>query len=246
MDIIVGDGAGAYLREQAFSEIESTDDVGKALLRIRDLYELKHVAYHAARMGARPDSDPFVRTSYPAEWIKRYLQQGYIQVDPVVREGFKRTLPFDWSEFVAEDLTEMSFFRDAAAHGIGMNGMSIPLVNKRNLRGLLSVSSDCSEEDWKAYTAKFTEDLMEIGHVLHRRVTSEHFSSEEDKPALSAREAECLHWVSNGKDSGDIAVILALSEHTVRHYLKSVRHKLGCATLAQCVHRAMQLGILRD
>lgn len=244
MDMIVGDGAGAYLREQAFAEIESADDVGKALLRIRDLYELKHIAYLAVRPGEQPNADPFLRTSYPAEWLKRYLQQNYITIDPVIREAIKRTLPFEWSELAPETIEEMAFFRDAASHDLGLSGLSIPLVNKRSQRGLLSITSDLTGSDWKGYLSRVSEDLIEIGHVLHRRVTNELFATDPEKPTLSAREAECLHWVANGKDSGDIAVILALSEHTVRHYLKSVRHKLGCATLAQCVHRAMQLGIL--
>ena len=49
------------------------------------------------KLGASPSADPYIRLTYPASWIKRYLQMGYVDIDPVVREGFLRTLPFDWA-----------------------------------------------------------------------------------------------------------------------------------------------------
>lgn len=48
---------------------------------------------------------------------------------------------------------------------------------------------------------------------------------------LSPRELECLHWAALGKDYKDIAMILEISEHTTRSYLKSARVKLGCAMI---------------
>lgn len=44
---------------------------------------------------------------------------------------------------------------------------------------------------------------------------------------LSNRETEVLSWVSKGKSNGDIAVILGISAHTVKHHMEKIFTKLG-------------------
>jgi DNA-binding CsgD family transcriptional regulator len=51
-------------------------------------------------------------------------------------------------------------------------------------------------------------------------------------------------WTAKGKAHTDIAVILGLSEHTIRGYLKDARMKLDCVTLAQAVSKASALGLI--
>ena len=66
----------------------------------------------------------------------------------------------------------------------------------------------------------------------------------ENRPHLTERELECLRWISAGKDASEIAVILNISPHTTRDYLKSARYKLDCVTSAQAVSKAVALGLL--
>ena len=61
---------------------------------------------------------------------------------------------------------------------------------------------------------------------------------------LTTRELECLRWIARGKDAKEIAIILNISPHTVRDYLKSVHYKLDCVTSAQAVSKAVRLGLL--
>jgi DNA-binding CsgD family transcriptional regulator len=66
----------------------------------------------------------------------------------------------------------------------------------------------------------------------------------EDRPHLTNRELECLRWVARGKDTSEIAIILNISPHTARFYLKSARYKLDCVSSAQTVSKAVKLGLL--
>jgi len=52
---------------------------------------------------------------------------------------------------------------------------------------------------------------------------------------LTARENEIMHWVREGKRNGEIAIILALSPHTVRKHLEHVFDKLGVETRTAAV-----------
>ena len=55
--------------------------------------------------------------------------------------------------------------------------------------------------------------------------------------ALSAREKEIAKWVTLGKTNGEIALLLRLSENTIKHHMSSIFAKLAIETRAQLVHR---------
>lgn len=58
-----------------------------------------------------------------------------------------------------------------------------------------------------------------------------------DDVHLTAREREALTWVSEGKSDWEIAVILGLSDTTVRFHVDNARKKLGAVNRAQAVAR---------
>ncbi len=227
----------------AFAIVDDADDIDVVVARLRDFLGVDHVVYHSSKLGASPSVDPYIRLTYPASWIKQYLQNNYVDVDPVLREGFQRTLPFQWSELTVSTPEEMSFLQDALAHGVGPFGLSIPVVGKHGHRAVFSISFSRTEQEWEAFVTAGMPLLVEIANRLHQRVIRDVFG--EDRPHLSARELEVLRWTALGKDAGEIAAILDISFHTTRGYLKSVRHKLDCVTSAQAVSRAIKLGLLK-
>jgi len=227
---------------EAFSIIESTSEMEVVVGKLRDLLNTDHVVYHSSKFGASPSADPYIRLTYPASWIKRYLQMGYIDVDPVLREGFQRNLPFDWRELTIQTAAEASFLADALSHGVGPHGFSIPVQSKHGHRGLFSISFSGSKQEWMDFLVATRSTLIQIANRLHRRVITEVFG--ENRPHLTTRELECLRWVARGKDASEIATILNISPHTVRGYLKSIHYKLDCVTSAQAVSKAVKLGLL--
>jgi DNA-binding CsgD family transcriptional regulator len=227
---------------EAFSMIDDTPEMDETIQKLRDLLNVDHLVYYSSKMGTSPSADPYVRATYPAAWIKRYLQMGYVDIDPVMREGFLRTLPFDWNDLKIESAAEVAFLADALSHGVGPHGMCIPVQSKHGHRGLLSLSFSRSENQWIEFVKTNRVALIQIANRIHRRVISEVFG--EDRPHLTTRELECLRWISVGKDASEIAIILDISPHTARDYLKSARYKLDCVTSAQAVSKAVKLGLL--
>jgi LuxR family quorum sensing-dependent transcriptional regulator len=61
-----------------------------------------------------------------------------------------------------------------------------------------------------------------------------------DEKTLTARETECLSWISQGKTSLDVAAILGISPHTVNHYLIGAQEKLDALNRTQAVAIAMR------
>jgi len=227
---------------EAFSIIDNTPDMEATIAGLRDILNVDHLVYHSSKRGASPSADPYIRLTYPASWIKRYLQMGYIDIDPVIREGFLRTLPFDWSELKIQGAAEMSFLADALAHGVGPRGLSIPVQSKHGHRALFSISFSRSQDEWADFVKTNLPTLIQIANRVHRRVVCEAFC--EARPHLTVRELECLRWVAHGKDTSEIAIILNISAYTARDYLKSARFKLDSVTSAQAVSKAVKLGLL--
>ena len=156
------------LLKVASAIVEGVPDTEVVISKLRDLLDVDHIAYVLLKPGAAP----YVRLTYPASWILRYLQSGYTTIDPISREGSKRTLPFKWSEIPIKNAAEASFFKDALSYGIGPHGYSIPL-NKDGYKGLFSISFSRSEKEWIDFLQATENILAQIAARLHRRVVGE-------------------------------------------------------------------------
>jgi DNA-binding CsgD family transcriptional regulator len=239
--------------------VEEHLDIEAYLAKICDFSGGKYAAYHLARGNWNIADSPIVKTNYPANWVQRYLTHDYVSVDPVVARGFDyvsvdpvvargftSALPFYWDELELRTPAQQSFFNDALNHGLGHSGLSIPLTDKSKRRALFSISSDFAPEEWRVATQPKLPVLIDLAYYLHQHAHANNVAGRKTRPHLSPREMECLSWIAKGKDTCAIAVILGLSEQTVRDYLKSGRYKLGCSTLAHAVHKATIAGLLNS
>ncbi len=83
---------------------------------------------------------------------------------------------------------------------------------------------------------------MECGYALSRMPGLLLAAASEDP--LSDRERECLLWVSEGKTTEDVAMILGVASNTVNSYLTHAGQKLGAANRHMAVAHAIRSGII--
>ncbi|NTC19983.1 helix-turn-helix transcriptional regulator [Agrobacterium tumefaciens] len=226
----------------AHLEIGKAESVLEALRVFQRIYSVDFVTYHLAHTVADVVDAPFVNSTYSDTWVSRYLLSGYVKVDPVVKQGFLRQMPFDWRE-VEITSTAYEFLRDAQNHGVGRNGYSIPIVDKKR-RALLSLNSRKPIDEWSGIVDQFRGEWLELAVLIHKKAIQEIHGEHDPVPSLSKREKECLHWTALGKTSTDIAKILGLSEHTTQTYLSNVRHKFGGGPITSAVALAIQLRLI--
>lgn len=62
--------------------------------------------------------------------------------------------------------------------------------------------------------------------------------------AITRREREVLHWVSQGRTKNEIAEILELSESSVKRHCENIFRKLESKTLASAVAKAVKMGLI--
>jgi DNA-binding CsgD family transcriptional regulator len=75
------------------------------------------------------------------------------------------------------------------------------------------------------------------GLMLTERILTLTAPAPDAEVQLTARERDCLAWVSEGKSDWEISVILGLSESTVRFHVGNARAKLGAVNRAQAAAR---------
>ena len=228
--------------ERIALEVQDAKDVQESLQILQLAYGVDFATYHLALTIVDIVDTPYVRTTYGATWVSRYLLRDYVKIDSVLREGLVRQLPFDWRE-VEIPQNAHEFLVDAQDHGIGANGYSIPIIDKSR-RALLSLNSWKTGDDWSVTVAQYREEWLELAFLIHHKAIFELHGEHDRIPQLTPREIECLHWTALGKDAIDIAVLLKLSEHTIRAYLKSARTKLGSGSITFTIARAIQLRLI--
>lgn len=76
--------------------------------------------------------------------------------------------------------------------------------------------------------------LHTAAHVVYDRIEALGARSTALVP-LTSREAECMRWMSLGKNDGEIARIVGISTRTVRFHLRNAKEKLGAATRVEAI-----------
>jgi len=223
-------------------EIQNARSVDDALRIFQFAYSIDFSTYHLALTVADVVDTPYVRTTYPDAWVARYLLRRYVKVDPVLREGLVRQMPFDWREVEVPQAAH-EFLLDAQDHGVGTNGYSIPIIDKKR-RALFSLNSRKSASEWGNLVETYSHEWLDLAFLIHRKAVFELHGEHDPIPQLGRREKECLHWSALGMTNDEIAEILGLSMHTTHRYLMSARHKLGAASTTSATALAIQLRLI--
>lgn len=211
------------------------------LERIRDRFELDHVAY----AGVNPVSGKsHGYMTYDQEWSRHYLEHRFYEIDPVLIKARHSIAPVDWAR-LEKGLEFQTVFRDARAFGITDRGLTIPVRGPFGDVGGFSVLRDCSRREWDLLISEIIGDLQAAAVHMHDAIIrSDPLSSVLGAPSLSSREIEILQWTVAGKSQQDIGDILSISHRTVEVHLRSARSKLQALTTAQAIGRAINLGLI--
>lgn len=206
------------------------------LEQVRDRFGFDHVAY----LGSNPVAGTMHGyVTYPDEWKKHYTHQSYHLIDPTLRIAQRSIAPIAWSRIEQNENFRL-VFRAARDFGISDRGMTIPVRGPFGDTGMLSVTRDTGEDEWKGMISRSIGELQSIAVHMHDAVmNSDAFSSVLRRTPLSSREVEILQWTAAGKTQQDIADILNISHRTVEVHLRSAREKLFSLTTAQAIARAI-------
>jgi hypothetical protein len=183
---------------ERFRPAKRLDEGHAALHAALGRYGLDHLAYAAVNLpSARPG--PLIAATYSPEWQKHYLDQDYMNVDPIVLAGMGGILPIDWSAIDRSDPTVARFFGEAEAFKIGPEGLSIPIRGRHGEFALFNITSAVRSKEWTAIKRTHARDFMVLAYYFHSWALEAEGEERPDlAPKLSIREKDCLRWRASG------------------------------------------------
>lgn len=228
------------------SGVERTEEGHDALKQAAAQYGLEHAVYLGLNVPGLTEGEPYLAVTYSDEWCLHYRQQGYVNVDPVVRLGMTGLLPIDWASLDRSNPRVRRLFGEAADAKVGNQGLTFPIRGALGELALFSITANVSDREWADTKRLYMRDFQIIAHHAHAMVLRMTGATRTDYAhVLSERERECLQWAAVGKSAWDTSVILSISERSVKFYLDQARHKLDCMNKTHAVAKAISLGLVR-
>jgi LuxR family transcriptional regulator len=191
----------------------------------------------------------YLTTADPA-YSAFYFRDGFYATTPVYRWLLRNSGATTW-RWVAEAYAEgrlapeesEAVRRNAAFDVVAGVSFAFPDARERT-RGALGLTADrgMTHDDVDRIWAAEGPAIRAVAHVLHLKVLS--LPATAARRDLTARQAEMLSWVADGKTAQDIATILGLSAAAVEKHLRLAREALGVETTAQAVAKAVLLNLL--
>jgi hypothetical protein len=254
MERLLDSGELENLRLYRNGEIEaiaaSTEDLGDEgelaglLRRVAGLLSLRHATIHVVQETGNVTFSPKVVTTYPAEWIQRYVDRGYAKIDPVFPLAAERDAGFYWDEIDGNNPIVASFFQDARAFGVGRSGYTLPMRIWSNVKVALSVTSDLSAADFRAAFAPHRSDLEYLAEDLITafcELAAQEFPPERHPPE---RQLRILHGLAHGRTLAELGRVLGVED--MESESRSICDFYQARTLLQAAMTCMRLNHLDD
>ncbi|MEE2691061.1 MAG: LuxR family transcriptional regulator [Pseudomonadota bacterium] len=177
---------------------------------------------------------------YPREWLERYRESNYFDLDPLVEIARKTHEPFYWHEVEERlDLTDAQkeYFVDLGRHGF-RDGLVVPVYLRPGEVAYFGLGAK------EKVLPLSTTDLLEIQivcQVTHQRY--EQLLEPVETLELAPREIEVIAWIMQGKSNSAIAGILGISNHTVDTLVRRCFRKLGATNRLEASLVAVSRGV---
>ncbi|MEQ9694267.1 LuxR family transcriptional regulator [Shimia sp. SDUM112013] len=212
-----------------------------AIEKLRDHFGVDHLVYH----WVNTDGDQYGCGTYSDAWVDRYVARDYLRIDPVIIGCFQRFHPVDWKCLDWSTKAARQFQVDAIAHGVGNQGLSVPIRGPNGQFALFSASHQCSDRTWEEFIGRNRRDLILIAHEFNEKALEfEPGRQPAQTRALSPREVDAMTLLASGHSRAQVAEALSISEHTLRVYIESARSKLGALNTTHAVARALSWGLI--
>lgn len=232
------------LAEQILEELDQADTLEKlykVTYRMRDGYRVKHIVYYWVNSAG----ENYGAGTFSQEWAEHYVEKQYNKIDPVVLGCFQRFEPTNWKDLDWSSKTARDFLKDALDHGIGAQGLTIPVRGPNGQYAVLSINDNRDDRDWEEFVREHKREFMIIAYEFNKKeLQFEENGADTMLSKLSPRELSALTYLARGLSRMQAANQMNISEHTLRVYIESSRHKLGALNTTHAVARALNNGLI--
>ncbi|ACK52254.1 transcriptional regulator, LuxR family [Methylocella silvestris BL2] len=209
-------------------------------------YDLFSVIYICPSFIGFSLSAPFIVQPPCRGWADQQKIQSLLSTDPMVRAMSRTVLPMDWAALRQKSAHETGIHFLPGEDGALRQGLTIPVRGPSNsVWGLFIATSNESEICWASRRHELMIDLAHIAHYVHKRACDIHGEGHTiDLSTITRREIEALALVAQGKKPGEIAMLMRISNDTVKAHLDSARDKLQALNRVHAAAKALRAGLI--
>lgn len=189
---------------------------------------------------------------WPGDWVNAFRADGLDRYVPFALHCRFEHRPFTWR---AGD--EGTSLNDSLLNGLPRQamralsahvnaGITIPVYRAGGRIGHITFAHPDPATDVDAIQAELGPELFLIAHQFIEALDSwgGKEPAESAPQPLTAREMECLRWVSMGNTDEEVSRIIFRSPATTRFHIKNAIRKLGAANRAHAISLAYQRQLL--
>jgi DNA-binding CsgD family transcriptional regulator len=165
--------------------------------------------------------------------------------DPVMQHCRRQSVPIIWDQqtYTGQGLGEL--WEEQAQFGYS-TGIAMALHLPDGKHFVLGVDRDQPLPSNTSELQRLVADLQLF--AVHAQEAAVRLllpaTLQPDRPALTPRELEALHWTMEGKTAWEVGAILGISERTAVLHVNNAMHKLGCTSKHSAVLKALRLGLI--
>lgn len=187
-----------------------------------------------------------ILVNYPQEWMARYFDQHYIEVDPVYKMMLVSQKPYTWAK-ARDSMPETQRakqLRNEANEFQLRDGIAIPIYQP--LGGLVGFGFTGTECDIRtdADTVSIINAASNQFWLVYSELRKGAADLDIEPVFLTPRENDVLCWAARGKTRHQIAEVLLISESAVKRYLEGAFKKLKVNNTALAVAKGLRMGLI--
>ena len=187
---------------------------------------------------------PSIAHNYPEHWISYYIENEYMDVDPLREVAFQVRQPIVWEDVSKYlDLTDSqeTCLQEAVESGLH-NGIGVPFHGPFGEVAGVGLASSEKTVDRSQQVVSQLSLLSNQFHTAHLELAL--WRVARDTIHLTPREKEVLYWCAQGKSNWVISEILNVSAHCVKFHVRNCITKLDSDSKITAVLKAIRLGLI--
>src|SRR5574337_18696 len=229
--------------EGGFSEVlkvESREDFRHEVIRFTNALGFDTVSALAVVDRGIGQSDFAAIDNAPSGYAEAINDTPSMRRDPVMQHCRRSTVPIIWDQRTYTELGMGELWEEQARFGY-RTGIAMALHLPGGRHFALGVERELALPADRRELTRLVADLQLF--VVHAQEAAMRILAPEprqpERPALTSRELEVLHWTMEGKTAWEVGRILGIAERTAVLHLHNAMHKLECASKHQAVLKAL-------
>jgi len=186
-----------------------------------------------------------ILVNFPEEWMSHYLANHYIEHDAVYSAALTARRPFLWSSLKESSRTSQQgkLILEEAGEFKLLDGIGLSIHQPLGeIIGMGLASSSGGVEP----NPKMMTEIYAAAHQFYLIFSELSENKTEPKTIpLSQKELEVVLWLAQGKTVAEIAVIIGVTEATIKFHCSNIYSKFGVNNCKSAVIKALRMGLIK-